>query len=125
MADSSKNKMTSRQARAIDAIIRGAHYTEAAALAGVHVRTLYRWNDTPEFTAALRRRQSRAAQQHVAALSGELEHNRAVMIACRDDSNAPWHTRLRAAVAIEDSLLRWKTAGEIEERLAALEKLLP
>ena len=72
----------------------------------------------------LRRLQRLASDAHVRALSAELASNRDVVVSARDDVNASWHVRLKAAAMLEDSLLRWLDVAEFEERLRALEDAL-
>lgn len=116
-----KSELTSKQNRALATLATGVSIEDAALVASVHPATIYKWMKRPAFMAELRQMQSNASTEHVVALSSELRRNRVVMVAARDDIEAPWHVRLRAATALEDSLLRWKQAAEFEERLAALE----
>ena len=117
------SELTSKQKSAIQAIARGCNLEDAALVAGVHARTLYRWQNNPAFVAELQRLQASNAQSHMVALTVELKRNRDVLVGARDDIDAPWHVRIRAAEALENSLLRWRQFAEFESRIAALEAM--
>lgn len=115
-------KLTTRQRRALEVLAAGLSQPEAALAADTSTRTLQRWMTDPLFVGELRRLQRLASDDHMRALGAELASNRAVMIAARDDVDASWSTRLRAAAMLEDSLLRWLDVVQFEERLAQLEE---
>lgn len=121
MTQNGNSELTSKQRKAVNSLAEGLTLEDAALAAGVHSRTVYRWLEEPAFTDELRLLQRRAATGHMLALSAELTRNRGVMIAARDAGDAPWHVRLRAAQALEDSLMRWREGVDFEERLTALE----
>jgi len=119
----SEKTLTTKQQRTIDAMLTGVKIRAVARAAGIHERTVYRYLDLPHFRAELRRRESIQTTEHTVSLTVELANNRALMIMARDDETAHYSVRLRAAVELENSLLRWKQHGEIEERIAALEAM--
>lgn len=117
-------KLTTKQRAALDALAAGMTQNEAALAADTSTRTLQRWLTDDAFLLELRRLQRLASDAHVRALSAELASNRDVVVSARDDVNASWHVRLKAAAMLEDSLLRWLDVAEFEERLRALEDAL-
>ena len=118
---SSKKTLTSKQSAALDAMLSGVSLRGVARCAGVHERTVYRYLDLPHFKAELHRREAIQTTEHTVSLTVELASNRVLMIRARDDEDAHYSIRLRAAVELENSLLRWKQHGEIEARIAELE----
>ena len=124
MSDNVLNEMTPKQRRAAEALATGATVDAASLAAGVTTRTLHRWRCEASFGAAVRAMASEATTAHQRALTGELAACRAVMVAARDDAEANWPTRLRAANMLEQSLLKWRESVEFEERLLALEERL-
>ena len=119
----SKKSLTAKQQRAIDAMLTGVPIRAVARYAGIHERTVYRYLDLHHFRAELHRREAILTGEHTVSLTTELANNRALMIMARDDETAHYSVRLRAAVELENSLLRWKQHGEIEQRIAALEAI--
>jgi hypothetical protein len=117
------SELTSKQRKAIGAMMAGHNFEDVALQANVSVTTIYRWQDHPAFAAELRRLQRLAAMGHTIALTAELTRNRAVLVGARDDIEAPWAIRVRAAQALEDALFRWVDVVIISERLEALEAL--
>ena len=121
MAENSTIELTSKQRKALAAIAGGCNLEDAALAAQVSSRTLYRWLEQSLFVSELRKLQRISATEHMSVLSAELTRNRTVMTGARDDIEAPWAIRLRAAQALENSLLMWRESTDFEERLAALE----
>ncbi len=112
--------LTPKQHRAIAALLSTGSVREAAQQAGVGERTLYSWLSDDAFRAALESAQSDLVATHVAALVGELGRNRQAMIDLRDNAQHE-STRLRAAIALDDSLRQWRSLAEFERRLTELE----
>jgi len=118
------DELTRKQSLAVRALVANTSLEDAANQAGVSTRTIYRWRQQPHFVAALNRAISCEIGQTVTDLVGDMRNNRTVMLAIRDDDeNAP-SVRLRAAELIDDSLLRWRTVLDTEQRLTRLEDLL-
>lgn len=120
---SETGKLTATQHKAIAALLTCASVRQASKQSGVAERTLHRWMEDTAFQAALTDAQSRAVQAHVTALIAQLDDNRAAMIALRDGAQHE-STKLRAAIAIDESLLKWRAVSEFEQRLSALERSL-
>ena len=115
-------KLSATQHRAVAALIAVGTTRAAAQMAGVGERTLHRWLQEDEnFRTALIDAQGRAVQHHVTALIAQLDANRQAMVNIRD-SGQHESTRLRAAIAIDDSLRQWRSLAEFEDRIARLER---
>jgi hypothetical protein len=94
----------------------------SAGVAGVPMRSLYRWLKEPEFDAEYRRAKRMAFGQAVSRLQQGTSAAAAVMLKLMADPATPPSTRLRAADCV---FCHAKSAIEIEEieaRVAALEQ---
>jgi len=117
-------KLTSRQRRAIAALIGSRNKKAAAELAGVGYTSINRWlRDDDLFIAELRRAESEIISEAVRSLIGDLEKNISTMQSIRDNSETPVSVKLRAARVIGDSLLKWRET-DIGSRLNALEEAI-
>lgn len=119
-----KNGLTSKQSLAIAALLANPTQAAAAEAAGVGPRTLTRYLQDPNFIQALKEAETSIIADNVRALVADMQANRAVMSDIRDNArNAP-SVRLRAAIAIDNSLKAWRDLYTIEQRLTDLEKRL-
>lgn len=124
MAENGTNRLPPKQQKAIEALAAGAKVEEAALAARCGVRTLRRWLTQDDFIEELRHFLAMASDEHMRALTSELATNRKVMTGARDDTQASWQIRLRAAEMLSAELARWKEHVDFEERLLALERRL-
>lgn len=122
MAGNGGSELTPSQSRAIAALLTERTIEEAATVAKVSPRTIYRWLADSAFTSELKAAQARGLADHIRALTTMLAGNRDVMIDIRDDEETPAHVRLRAAKLIEESLHIWRESVDFEERLQRLEE---
>lgn len=117
----SEVELNSRQHRAITALLTTRNISEAATVAQVGERTLYRWLSEPAFRAALSAAEGAAidaATRSLLALqAGAIDTIEALM----NDSEQPGAVRLRAAQSVLDYLLQLRDLRNMENRLAALE----
>lgn len=113
-------KLSAKQHKAIAALLTVGTVRAAAEAAGVGERTLHTWLADGDFRAILEAAQSAVVNAHVTALIAELGRNRQAMIDIRDKAQYA-STRLRAAIALDDSLRQWRGLAEFEQRVAALE----
>jgi hypothetical protein len=120
MANSgSENELTTRQRRAISALISCRNTQEAAALAKVGERTLYRWLTLPAFRNELLAVEGLAidaATRRLISLQDAAIETLAGLLETGNQTNQ----RL-AATAILDTLLRLREIRNVEQRLADLE----
>ena len=116
--------LSTRQARAIEALLTSPSITEAAEACGIGRRTLHTWLDSADFRAALASAESDAIGAAVRRLVGDMAGNLATMREIRDDPDQSATLRLRAAIALDASLQKWRDLASTEERLAVLEERL-
>jgi len=114
-------KLTSRQKKAIAALISCKDRKQAAEAAGIGYRTINRYLKDDLFLAELRRVEAEIISGAVRSLINDLPRNIEVMRNIREYERNPARVRLRAAQLIDQSLLKWREALDIEERLTALE----
>ncbi len=116
-------EVTSRQRRALDALLLGTTLEAAAASAGVSARTLRRWRAEPPFAARLRDAQDQAfefARNGVRAAA--LDAVEALREVVRDRAGAA-SARVSAAKCILDVALRSREVDELVARVDAMEQL--
>lgn len=109
--------------RAVEALAGGKSRAEAATVAGVGERTIWRWERDPAFKAAQREAEQRLMQGLVIGL-----------LALRDKAidaldellspSAPARVRLQAARATLGALLRAREVVTLENRITELEAKL-
>ena len=114
-------KITTRQRRAIAALLTERDAKKAAESAGVGYRSLCRWLDDRLFLVELKRAEGEVIAEAVRSLINDMGKNYEVMREIRDGRAAP-NVRLRAAIARDQALLRWREALDIEQRIGELEK---
>jgi len=120
MANKTK-KLTTRQKKAIAALISSKDKQEAAETAGIGYRTINRYLKDELFLVELRRAEAEIIGAAVRSLIVDLPKNIELMRKIRDSDRVPFSVRLRAAQIIDQSLLKWRDTLNIEERLTALE----
>jgi hypothetical protein len=121
MSDSSEELEPKKEA-AILALLSSRNVEEAAEVAGVDPRTLYRWMKDPAFDAEYRKAKRSAYSQAVARLHQMASAAVSTIAKIMVDPNSPASIRLRAA----DSVLAHVETGieleDIEARVAELER---
>ena len=118
------NGLTPKQRRMIAELLAQPTQRAALAAAGVGASTLHRWRtDEPAFVAALAAARRDLFADGYAKLLSEQARNLEELARLRDNGETE-STRLRAAVALEQSLVRryeLLTLSDLEARLSALE----
>lgn len=113
--------LSTKQARAVAALLSSSTTAEAATAAGVGERTLVRWLADDGFRLAVREAQAEAiasaVRRLVAGLGVALDTLQAVMA---DAALSP-AVRVRASAVWLDVSLRWSELADLELRVAALE----
>lgn len=94
----------------------------AASSCGLGKRTLYRYLADPVFQGELARHETALIDATGAHLARELGRSVAVLVAIRDDVGFGPAVRLRAALALIDTLLRLQELRSILARLDRLEE---
>ncbi|MFM8320970.1 MAG: transposase family protein [Chloroflexota bacterium] len=118
----SVGELTPRQQRTIAALLQARNVSDAARMAGVGERTLYRWMGDPLFRAALASAEGDAIDQATRRLVGLQDGAIDLLQAMLEDPTAAAAVRLRAAQSVLDYLLKLRELRDVEARLAALEK---
>ena len=113
--------LSTKQQAAIAALLSSPSITEAAEASGAGRRTLHRWLEDPGFRQALAAAEAEAISSAVRRMVGDMSENLATMREIRDDPDTSPALSLRAAIALDASLLKWREIASIEERLLALE----
>jgi hypothetical protein len=118
----SSSKLTRKQEEAIVALLAQRSMEEAARVAGLGARTLYRWMGEPEFDAAYRKAKRTAFRQSVARLQQASSAAVSTLLKVMVDPSTPASTRVRAADSVLDHSAKAIEIEDIEARVAALEK---
>jgi len=120
MQENSENSITTKQQKAITALLTERTTGAAAKTAGISERTLYTWLNEPAFRGALRSAEKAILDDVTRRLSAgqtlALDTLEKLVKSARHES-----TKLRASVAWLEMSLKFRDMQDIEERLTALE----
>ena len=116
--------LSTKKQAAIAALLTSPSITEAAEASGIGRSTMHRWLEDPEFKQALSAAEADAISSAVRRMIGDMSDNLALMREIRDDPGSSAALKLRAAALVDASLLRWREAATLEERLVAIEARL-
>jgi hypothetical protein len=115
--------LSSRQRKAVEALLSTGEPTAAAREAGIARDTLYRWLKEPAFLQAVRDAEA-AALDELSRLLVRLGRTAAATLAkAMSDPAVPWATRVRAADASLSRLLQLRELATLEARVTELEHL--
>ena len=115
--------LSSRQRKAVEALLSTGEPTAAAREAGIARDTLYRWLKDPAFLQAVRDAEA-AALDELSRLLVRLGRTAAATLAkAMSDPAVPWSTRVRAADASLSRLLQLRELATLEARVTELEHL--
>lgn len=121
--ENSEYGISTKQQKAIAALLAERTLGAAAKSAGVGERTLYTWLNEPNFKAALRDAEKaildEVARRLSAGQSLALDTLQKLVTSARHES-----TKLRASVAWLELSLKFRDMQDIEDRLTALEAAL-
>lgn len=109
------------QRRAIDALMASRNVADAAKVAGVGLRTLWRWMTQPAFMTALNQAQADALNTTIRLLSASSVDAVGVLADTMKDAAATDGAKLRAADVMLSRLVALKQTVDFETRLQALE----
>jgi hypothetical protein len=112
--------LSTKQARAIGALLASRTVTDAAQEAGISARQLHRWLAEPAFLAELQRAETAVIEHTTRRLSTATTQALDTVIRVMESGSSD-SVKLRAAIALLDTTLRWHELRAIEVRLAALE----
>lgn len=115
-------ELSTKQKRAIAALLSQKSVLAAAESAGVGRRTLHRWLQDAEFRAALAAAEGDAIDQATRRLIAMTSKAADELEAILSDIDSTPAVRLRAIELIFSNALKLRELRNVEERLAALEK---
>lgn len=116
--------LSTKKAKAIAALLSSKNVTEAAELAGVGTRTLFRWMQEIDFQEALTQAESEAIDAATRRLIGLQGAAIDTLHDTLSDRKALPGIRMRAAQSILDFLMRLRELRNVESRLAKLEAII-
>jgi hypothetical protein len=117
------SKITRKQEEAIAVLLSQRNVDEAARVANVGARTLFRWLKEPAFDAAYRKARRDKIGQTIARIRQASPAAASVLLKIVADTQAPVSTRARAAEIVLDQAAKAIELEDIEARLAALERI--
>jgi phage terminase small subunit len=116
--------LTAAQKRFVAALLTARDVRGACRVAGVAERTAYRWLRMPAVKAALAEAQDTALAQVTRLAVGMMTDALGTLAAVMGDNDAPTASRVAAARAILENVLRFTDAVTLAERVAKLEERL-
>ena len=120
--DATDRQLTTRQQRAVAALLTTGDVPAAAEAVGVDKATLYRWMKQPVFLAAVREAEVGALDELSRTLVRLGRTAAGTLEAAMVDGAAPYPTRVRAADAVLGRLLQLRELATLEARVAELER---
>jgi hypothetical protein len=118
----SSPKIGRKQEEAILALLAQRSIDEAARVAKISSRTLYRWLNEPEFYRAFRKARRTVFSQTVARLQQAAPAAATTLLKTLVEAGAPHSVRVRAAECILNHAMKPIELEDIEARLAELER---
>lgn len=115
-------KLKPKQQEAIAALLSNRSVDDAARAVKVTPRTLYRWQNEPDFDAAYRKARRAAFGQCVARLQQASSAAVSVMLKILADPSAPASARLRAADMVVTHSAKAIEIEDVEARVSELER---
>lgn len=120
-----EKKLTSKQRKAIPIILAAPSITEGCREAGISREAFYGWQRNPVFMEEWTRQQNEAIEGAIHTLKASLTDAVTTLTALlKADGSMGEGTRLKASLAILESVFKVKELEEFEKRLAILEKEL-
>lgn len=117
-------RLTPKQQAAIAALLAAKDVRQAALLAGVPERTLFRWLALDDFRAALAREETRIITHTSRLLTAATAEAVQTMQDTMRDPNALPGVRLRASDLLLKNAREYREHEQLEERLARLEDII-
>jgi hypothetical protein len=120
--DPTLQQLSSKQRKAIQALLVTGEVKAAAAEAGVHRDTLHRWLKDPVFLGSVRSAEAEALDELSRLLVGLGRTAVATIATAMSDPVTPVATRVRAADVALGRLLQLRELAQLEARVQALEQ---
>lgn len=119
----SERSLSGKQSKALTGLLEGLNITEAALLAGVSRRQLYRWLQAPGFKSHLVEEEALVLQAVRLKLGSLAERACEVLEDVMNKPGAPGANFARlAAVSVIDQLVKVREVSVLEDRVAQLEE---
>ena len=115
-------KFGRKQEEAVLALLTQRNTEEAARSIGVAPKTLFRWQQIPEFQAALRKARRDAVAQSTARLQQATSAAATTLLKVMVDPGTPASTKVRAAECVLSHAQKATELEDVEARLAELER---
>ena len=124
MSENGTQMLTSKQRKAIEALLEGAKVKEAALVAGVATRTIHRWREDEAFALELHQRNTHAIKDAARRLTAHMDDMLDVLLAIAKDEQGMYSesVRVRAALGWIDRQIRMMETTEVLERILRLEQ---
>lgn len=119
----SEQELTTKQRKAVEALLATGEVTSAAKEVGVSRETLHRWLKQPVFVDAVRQAEARALDDLSRMLVRMGRTAAATLAKAMNDSSTPMATRVRAADIALSRLLQLRELAVLEARVVELEQL--
>jgi hypothetical protein len=119
---SENRTLSTKQRKALEALLQSGDASHAAAEAGIARDTLYRWMKRPVFREALREAEAGAIDEVARVLIRLSRSAVGTLAQAMADREAPLGPRIRAADITLSRLLQVRELATLEERLTALEQ---
>ena len=120
--DPTLQQLSSKQRKAIQALLVTGEVKAAAAEAGVHRDTLHRWLKDPKFLGAVHAAEAEALDELSRLLVGLGRTAVSTIATAMSDPVTPVATRVRAADVALGRLLQLRELAQLEARVQALEQ---
>jgi hypothetical protein len=124
MSENDAKSLTWKQKKALSSLLTGAKVKDAALVAGVAERTVYRWQTEEAFALELHRRSTLATKDAARRLTTGLDDMLDVIMDIALDEEASRHVRLRAALGWIDRQYKVVELADVLERLDMLEQVV-
>jgi transposase-like protein len=114
--------LTSRQRKAVDALLGTGEVKAAAAEVGISRETLHRWLKQPAFSQAVKEAEAKAIDDLSRMLVRLGRTATATLAKAMTDASTPMSTRVRAADVSLSRLLQLRELATLEARVTELER---
>ena len=114
--------MTTRQKKALSALLTHSKHTEAARAAGISDRQLRAYLQDPDFKMEYRKRLDMILDEATAAAKQAMTPAVSTLVEIATDKGKSDTVRIMAARSVLDAGLRMHDAVDVSDRLQALEK---
>lgn len=118
-----KENLTGKQRKVIALVLAAPSITEGCRRASISREMFYRWRAVPAFQEEFKRQRDESIEEALHTLKASLAEATSTLIALlKADGSMGEGTRLKAALAVLDSVFKVRELEEIEARLTVLER---